>query len=193
MSQEIPKSGRTDLLITQDTARHALNRVLEDAELSKLHEIYVGLLETGLTQSERLEVLPGVRTLLNTLKSLKSVLLGLQTGNIESAAWTKLRAAEIDPFFRFGGFCVNSADRVDVLHQALESLRVLHRTCKSSDVYVIGDTPADVQAAKIVGANSIAVATGCFSREQLELAKPSYVMDNLTQMDEFIAAVGIEL
>jgi phosphoglycolate phosphatase-like HAD superfamily hydrolase len=46
-------------------------------------------------------------------------------------------------------------------------------------VVVIGDTPKDIAAAKAIGAESIAVATGFFSSEALTACEPTRVFPDL--------------
>ena len=48
-----------------------------------------------------------------------------------------------------------------------------------SRIIVIGDTPLDVDCAQVHGARSIAVATGPFTVQQLETARPDLVVETL--------------
>ena len=50
-----------------------------------------------------------------------------------------------------------------------------------ADVFVVGDTPKDVEAAHGAGCAAIATATGHYSREQLEASGAEHVMDSLRQ------------
>ena len=49
-------------------------------------------------------------------------------------------------------------------------------------VCVFGDTPADVQAAHAIGLEVVAVATGIYSREQLEAERPELCLASLLEL-----------
>ena len=51
------------------------------------------------------------------------------------------------------------------------------------DCIVIGDTPRDVECAKIYGAYSIAVATGPYPYESLLQSGADMVLHNMSEMD----------
>ena len=53
-----------------------------------------------------------------------------------------------------------------------------------STIVVVGDTPRDVEAAKAVGAVSVAVATGDYSVDQLRETGADHVLRNFAE-DEF--------
>jgi phosphoglycolate phosphatase-like HAD superfamily hydrolase len=50
---------------------------------------------------------------------------------------------------------------------------------RASEVAVVGDTPRDVDAARAVGALSVAVATGAYSVEQLRATGADHVLATL--------------
>jgi phosphoglycolate phosphatase-like HAD superfamily hydrolase len=58
-------------------------------------------------------------------------------------------------------------------------------------VFVIGDTPADVECGKAIGARTIAVASGWHPREELEATDPWLVLDRIPPPDEFRALLGL--
>lgn len=116
----------------------------------------------------RPELCASVRKLLEELKS-GGKLLGLTSGNVERIAWAKLKAAGIDEYFSFGSFSDRNESRTEIFRWGAEEAR--RRLGETARVCFVGDTPADVQAAKGCGLPIIAVATGIFSL--LELAKES--------------------
>jgi hypothetical protein len=87
--------------------------------------------------------------------------LGLGTGNIRKGAEIKLGCVGIFHRFSFGGFGDDSIDRPTLLmagaRRGADKLGLPIEDCR---IVVIGDTPRDVSAAKAIGAESIAVATG---------------------------------
>lgn len=109
--------------------------------------------------------------------------LGLVTGNIETTAWMKLRYAGIDRYFSFGGFSCNHADRAEIARIALKASGIEN----PGKVFLIGDTPNDINAAKANDFISIAVATGGFDFQALEKAGADYVFQDLTDTDRLLS------
>ncbi len=120
-------------------------------------------------REERIQVLPGVRDVLDELTRRPGITLGLLTGNIEAGAWLKLEAAGMASSFRLGGFGSDAEHRADVARVAVERLRsYLGDSEAEAPVVVVGDTPDDVACARAVKASAVAVATGRHSVDELE-------------------------
>lgn len=99
--------------------------------------------------------------------------LALVTGNIRTCAFLKLKHAGIDRFFtEIGGFGDDHADRNRMAALALE------RAGHPSGAYLLGDTPADIEAARTNGITSVAVCNGQFSRADLEAECPDIIVDS---------------
>ena len=94
--------------------------------------------------------------------------LGLLTGNFEEGARIKLQHFDLWKYFRCGAFGDDASDRNDLVPVAMQRARDCGLVDASpSDVVVIGDTPNDVECARVVGATPVAVATGSYSVDQL--------------------------
>lgn len=128
-------------------------------------------------------VFPGVRNLLKIIS--KEWRLGIVTGNIESTAWAKLHHGGLAQWFDFGGFGCWHADRVEIARKALESAGIN----KPKKVFLVGDTPNDIHAARVNGFVSIAVATGGFDIPSLEEAGADYVFENFGDIDRFLSVL----
>lgn len=109
--------------------------------------------------------------------------LGLVTGNIEATAWAKLHHAGIAHYFSFGGFGCTHADRAEIARQALKASGVQH----PEKVFLIGDTPSDISAAKVNGFIAIAVATGGFNAQELEKSGADFVFEDLTDTERLLS------
>ena len=116
----------------------------------------------------RPELCPAVLTLLNELK-LEGKILGVASGNLECIGWAKLKAAGIDGFFSFGSFSNRHESRTEIFRCGAGQASQL---CGSSRICFLGDTPADVAAAKSCGFPVIAVATGIHSLLELSKSAP---------------------
>ena len=136
---------------------------------------------------ENVQALGGVTNLLKELKN-ENILMGLTTGNLEQIAYAKLGKAGLDGFFSFGGFGSDSPRRPCLVEKALERARKLHGY-RGDQVFIIGDTPRDVEAAKPFNLKTIAVATGRYSSQELEKTGADFVLDNLQDMDGFFEII----
>jgi phosphoglycolate phosphatase-like HAD superfamily hydrolase len=137
-----------------------------------------------LVKGERLEVIDGVRELLETLGS-RSLGLGLVTGNLESIAWAKLGSAGIKDNFHFGGFGSDHRVRSKLVTIALERAQKRYEHFSPSPVFLIGDTPRDIAAGREAGVITVAVATGVYTRDELQDHGPDYVIGSLNPADGF--------
>jgi phosphoglycolate phosphatase-like HAD superfamily hydrolase len=160
-------AGMTDRAI----ARHGLGRVMTEVpepEIDRALDAYLALLDVELGKADSYRVLPGVLKLLDWLRDMSNVAIGLGTGNIRRGAYAKLARGKIDGAFAFGGFGCDAEDRVELLRagarRGAEQLGVGLERCR---VVVIGDTPKDVAAANGIGAPCIGVGTGGFTPADL--------------------------
>ena len=183
----IPTAGRTDRAIAQDLIRY---HRLEESEAThtRMLQAYLRVLPQELTSRQGV-VYPGVRDLLARLSPRDDVRLGLLTGNYREAAWLKLRHFELAQHFAFGGFGDEHPHRDDVARQALAAAQAHHspRTIDPSRLWVIGDTPADVQCGRAIGARVVAVATGMFTREELAPTQPDHLFDDFRDVAAVLA------
>jgi phosphoglycolate phosphatase len=116
------------------------------------------------------ELCPGIFDLL-TLLDGRGKLLGIVSGNLERIAWLKLEAAGLRPFFAFGSFSDQHEHREEIFRAGIaEARRRLARD--DATVYVVGDTPADISAARANGVPILAMATGIFPAEELNSHRP---------------------
>ena len=97
----IKHHGSTDQLVVADVLRH--HGFAEDAIWSNMPATCEKMLEhaaeTEADAANGLELLPGVRELLETLAARTDVVVGLVTGNLAPIAWAKMRALKIDRLF----------------------------------------------------------------------------------------------
>ncbi len=129
--------------------------------------------------------LPGALELVQALDARADVLVGVVTGNTRETAPVKLRAGGFEPsLFRVGAFGSESYNRNDLPALAIQRAEALiGQTIAPADVFVIGDTVADVMCARAVGAVAVAVLTGFEAREALLASRPDYVLNDLREFD----------
>lgn len=145
---------------------------------------YESALAAGTTS---VRALPGVENLLAALEQTRSFGQGVVTGNLETGAAIKLRAAGINSYFSFGAYASDSAHRPDLPKIALQ--RWLARTGRAVEAeacVVVGDTPKDLLAARHNGMKCLLVGTGRYPLEELQYLNPDACLADLTATDEVI-------
>jgi len=126
-------------------------------------------------------LMPGALELLEALEDHHHLHLALLTGNYRAAAEIKLQHFEIFDFFEWGAFSDDAADRnalVPIARRRAETYDIPPEAI--ARVVVIGDTPHDIECARVANARCIAVATGGFTEEQLAAAGADVVLPDLT-------------
>jgi phosphoglycolate phosphatase-like HAD superfamily hydrolase len=128
---------------------------------------------------------------LKRLKAKPDIVLGLLTGNVKRGARLKLEHYGLWHFFEFGAYSDDHHDRNELGEFALERAREKHGGgFKPCNVDVIGDTPHDIACGKAIGARTIAVATGSYSREQLALHRPDRIFENLAEIETVMSELN---
>ena len=135
-----------------------------------------------------MQVLPGVHELLNILKRMDDIGVGLLTGNIARGAQLKLDSAGLTEHFVLGSYGSDHEEREHLSRIALQRARDMWNPalCPENTV-VIGDTPRDVDCGLAIGARTLAVATGSFSSSQLAKAGANRGVIDLTDTDEIVS------
>jgi phosphoglycolate phosphatase len=171
-------AGETDPQVARETFIAVIGHDPSDDELDRLYVQYLLHLADDILVSEQYRVLPGVEQTLIALGEA-GVMLGLVSGAMEGAARTKLVPANLNRFFIFGAYGSDSPDRAELTRLAIEKATRLHRGLTPSQVFVVGDTPRDIDAAAAGGAVSVGVATGKYSVDQLVAAGGAHVLKSL--------------
>jgi len=135
-------------------------------------------LEAGLTARPPV-VFPGVREFLRALTADPDILVGLVTGNTGACARIKLRHAGLHGRFALGAFGHEHADRAEIARLALRRAERRARGRILHPVVLIGDTPADLAAARAIGARALAVATGRHDAAALRAVGADLVVETL--------------
>jgi phosphoglycolate phosphatase-like HAD superfamily hydrolase len=178
----IPMAGKTDIQIMKEGLRkHGLDS--ENGNVGLLCDAYIARLRTEIENSKK-HLKPGIEESLRILGSMEGIFLGLLTGNIQAGARIKLGSFGLNSHFPLGAFGDDHEDRNRLLPVAVERFnRFHHREVEYRDCVVIGDTPRDVECAKVYGAYSVAVATGPYRSEPLRASGADMVLNTIQEMD----------
>lgn len=185
--------GKTDRQIVRDTMRlegHSDAHI--DEKMEKLIDLYVVGLQEGVKSGKfNVQPLPGVIPLLDALEDRDDVVLGLLTGNIAPGARIKLRAAGIDPNrFRVNAFGSDHEHRPELPAIAQRRAReTLGIKVAGEKLIVIGDTPADIECGRSLGARAIGVASGHYTVKQLLSHKPYAAIPSLTDTAKVLETI----
>jgi phosphoglycolate phosphatase-like HAD superfamily hydrolase len=185
--------GKTDKQIVRDTMRlegHSDEHI--DSQMTVLIDRYLdGLKERIESRKFDVRPLPGVLEILDALEPRDDVVLGLLTGNVEAGARAKLTAAGIDPNrFRVNAFGSDHEHRPQL--PAIAQRRFgesLGHQVAGEKVIVIGDTPADIECGRELGARAIGVASGHYSVADLEKHSPYAVFPSLADTEQVLATI----
>jgi phosphoglycolate phosphatase len=180
----IPVHGSTDPRIVGDAMRAA---GFADAVWKKDLPAALTAMASQVTDRRhemRVDVLPGVLRTLELLRN-RGAVLGVATGNLEAIGWLKVEAGGLREFFSFGSFSDRHEHRRDTFREAK---RMGQERCgENATICVVGDTPADVQAARENAMPVIAVSTGIFSGEELRAAGADLCVPTLEELLPAIA------
>lgn len=192
---DVPMAGRTDHAISLDLlTRHG---VPEPEKLlpRMFEELAVALLQRRELMAAHGRAHPGVREALTEVANLPGALQSLLTGNIQPNARTKLAAFGLDPLLdlEIGGYGSEHGTRSELVGVAHRKTLAKHGVqIPADDTVLVGDTPLDVDAARAAGASVVAVATGPYTAEELEQSGPDTVLDDLSDVNAVLTALGVE-
>lgn len=182
----IKPDGKTDIAILREIFKAMEKDFLPD-KMDGLFREYLVFLEEEIAGSLDYRLMPGIVELIEALSKRGDVVLGIATGNIKEAASIKLRRSGLGHYFRFGGFGSDFEDREEIIRIAIERGKgFLNKENGFDGIFVIGDTPLDIIAARAVGAKAVAVATGSYSVRDLREYNPDYLFENFSDLESVL-------
>ncbi|MFH1740987.1 MAG: HAD family hydrolase [bacterium] len=181
--REIQFHGKADPAIIRDAFELKLGRSPSVAEIDEVIEGLLRHLPTELQNSPGYQILPGVSEILDELHRRDDVVLGLETGNTERGAEMKLAHGGIWHYFRCGGYGSDSAVRTEIVrHGIRKAVELAGPEEQIEEIWVVGDTPIDIEAGKAAGAKTLATATGMHDLELLRESEPDLALPNLSDV-----------
>lgn len=187
--QRVAMSGKTDPLIVTEQlallgveADPAVLEAILDRLVARLAGVADRLGEAG-------RACPGVADLLTALAGVPGVACGVLTGNLRPNARVKLAAFGLDELvdFDLGAYGSDDIDRNALVPIALErASKVLGSEVPADATWVVGDTPRDLECARVGGARCLLVATGGYGIEELAALGPDAVLADLTDTSAVI-------
>ena len=179
-------AGLTDFQIAE-RAFETLGIETDARFLRRFVDRYGELLPASLPR-KRGSVMPNVREILEHLRGRSDIRSYLLTGNTRAGAQAKLTHYDLVQYFPDGAFAEDTGDRGSIARRALELARQGGPVAEDG-LFVIGDTPHDVECALAIEARTISVATGGYTLEELQAHRPWRVLTELPPADEFIRLI----
>ncbi|MEO6052484.1 MAG: HAD family hydrolase [Chthoniobacterales bacterium] len=181
-------AGATDSGIAHKLLhKHGLPETAEN--ISALFDSYLQHLATRLPKHNG-RLLPGIIELLQKLKQRPDCIVALLTGNLERGARIKLTHYGVWDFFEFGAFADDHRNRNELGKFAKVRAFEKHGVeFPSEQIYILGDTPKDIECGKAIGAKTVAIATGSYNREELAAHQPDFLLDDLSDVDAVIESL----
>ncbi|MES2696475.1 MAG: HAD family hydrolase [Verrucomicrobiota bacterium] len=177
--QDVDFAGRTDTWIMRAIFKK-FDLPATPENFARLFDGYVTALP-GELHNPHARVLPGVREILRASADHGAIAQGLLTGNMRRGAQAKLTHHGLWEHFDFGAFGDDSEFRNELGPHALRRALERHGIHFPADnVWVIGDTPHDIACGKIIGARTLAVATGSSTLAELRAHAPTAAVEDLS-------------
>lgn len=184
-------AGKTDpeIILSILEKNHYRNSSRHD-KLPSFYRCYTEALKEELPGESRARLFPGVRELLQKLKSSNRAVLGLLTGNIREGALIKLSHFGLESFFTHGSYGSDSGNRSDLPAFAVQRVKEdTGKEYRGKDVVIIGDTLSDLMVSQENGARSVLVATGFFPYEELAQAGPDHLFRDFSNTSEVVKVI----
>jgi phosphoglycolate phosphatase-like HAD superfamily hydrolase len=183
-------SGKTDPQIVRELMRGAgfADDAIEERLPGTLAQYRERLL--GWLRPEDVTPKPGIAALLEALAAHPRATLGLLTGNLEPCARAKLAPVGANPYFPFGAYGSDHADRYQLPAIGLARGRAAAGVAfEGSDVVIVGDSVHDVLCGRSLGVRAVAVATGRTTPQQLAAVAPEALLGDFTDTMAAVRAI----
>jgi len=159
----------------------------ENPDIERFYKLYIEALSSEISMIRRSVACPGILELLEILHKKDTYYNVLGTGNIEEGARLKLSIDDMNKYFPTGGFGDQLIERYQLIEQAIvNSENYFKLNFQRKNIFVIGDTPKDVECGYKLGVKSVGVATGNYNKEQLLEHGADYVFENLSDITSFL-------
>lgn len=151
----------------------------------KFAKEYGCVLQVVMKKTDGIRVLDGVETLLKEYCLKKNYYLSLATGNCRTGAYGKLKYCKVNQYFETGAFGDEAYNRNELLYLAIDNAKMLYGIdFAKENIFYFGDTPKDIEAARINGIKSIAISTGMFNYDVLRKHKPDFLLMGLYEINQ---------
>ena len=179
----IPTAGKLDrdLIVSMLVAEGATQGEIKSQLPSIMRECqssYISNCSTDLAPF----VCRGVREKLAELASAGAV-LALVTGNLSEIGWKKVELAGLKSYFSTGAFAEDGRTRARLAQIAWRRAQRAGLVTRNCRISLIGDHANDIAAAKANDYQSVAVASGVLSYDELAKEEPDILIRHMDELD----------
>ncbi len=185
----VSMAGRLDECIVKDAMEQ---HNVQNRDMDNFYNTYASTL---LEQMEihKPYVHEGVIEVLEETARSGRVINAVGTGNCKVGADMKLEFTGLNHFMKLGGYGSDHTLRAELIRDVIgKSESMLGRALDPDQIFVVGDTPRDVRAGKDNGVKTIALLTGGYTREELEMYGPDFVLTSLQDKNAFYRAIRLK-
>ncbi|MCU0235818.1 MAG: haloacid dehalogenase-like hydrolase [Acidobacteria bacterium] len=169
-------AGRTDRQIVLSALRASgFSGNDLPALLAQVLDSYVRRLAANLA-GQPVRVYPLAGELLRACCGRPDLEPALLTGNIPQGARLKLESAGLWGHFAWGVFGDHSEEREELAREAQRRIGSGNGGIDARDVFVIGDTTADIACGRAIGATTVAMISDFECEENLRAAAPDHLL-----------------
>jgi len=190
---EVAFNGMTDPLIVKEILaanNHPIN--IDDPIIDEVLDDFIRELAKHVNPESPPKLLPGVIDFLELCVQTNNIFIGLVTGNIMQGAKIKLSAIGIYKYFAIGAFGSDHWNRNELPPVAIRRAeKYFLKEFHADDVWIIGDSPKDVECAKTNDLKCLAVETGKVQKQILETAGADFVLPDLNNLDKLTKILSI--
>ena len=129
---------------------------------------------------------PGVRDVLEALKSVPDYVLGVATGKSRKGLDIVLRTHELTGFFMTEQVSDHHPSKP---HPAMVQAALSETGINAGDAVMIGDTSFDMEMGRAAGAHTVGVSWGYHPIETLKKASPARIIDDIRHLPEHLTAL----
>ena len=161
--ESFPRHGMTDTGILYGLLK---KENMEDDQIrNSMKKAFSAMVEyvSANLKSDDYKLLDNVSAVLEKLQK-SEYSLGILTGNLQAIASLRLEKSGISSYFVAGGYGDDSRVRSELVNHAIQRFG---KSIERENIYLIGDTPLDIRAARDASVNAIGVATGVYKSSDL--------------------------
>ncbi len=179
--------GKTDFSILMEALKNN-NLTPDEYKVNDFLENYFQILKQEIKKDRTgKKICPGIIPLLKSLYKRKNYTLSLLTGNYKKSAFIKLNHFNIGHFFHDGAFCDDTEKREEMVPIIKKRIEKKEKTkIQNNDIFVIGDTPSDINAARRNGVHAVGVTTGIHTYKELQSHTPDHLFTDLSDTDRVL-------
>ena len=183
--ESFPRHGMTDTGILYGLLKK--ENVEDDQIRNSMKKAFSAMVEyvSANLKPDDYKLLDNVSAVLEKLQKSKYS-LGILTGNLQAIASLRLEKSGISSYFVAGGYGDDSRVRSELVNHAIQRFG---KSIERENIYLIGDTPLDIRAARDASVNAIGVATGVYKSSDLSGA--DLVLENFREEEKLFEFLKI--